>query len=115
MAKRFISKHSSTIHMLIVSAAIAFAVFLGGHAVLEAAGLNPCDDECEFIDCEPPQGAGCGLCGQYVEWTDFVRAGDHCISCMSGWCKPLKKYTIDECIVCEESFVQQCQTCVTGI
>ena len=103
----------SSMQTFVLSAAIALGVFFGGHAVLQAAGRTPCDDQCEFINCEPPQQGGCGACGQYVEWTEFYNAGKNCISCGVGWCNPLTKVTIDKCEVCEASFIQQCLSCNT--
>ncbi len=112
---RFILDRLSLAQALVLSLGLFAGVFLGGHAVLEATGLHPCDDECEFIDCEPPSGPpGCGGCGQYVEWEDWWRAGDHCVSCLVGRCKYLIKVNPDQCGICDDPFVQQCQSCMTG-
>lgn len=115
MTKPWFSLHRlSSIQTVVLSAAIAIGVFVGGHAVLRATGQSTCDEQCEFIDCEVPGEPGCGGCGQYVEWVEFFSAGDRCTSCGVGWCKHLEKVDVDHCGICEQSFVQQCLTCIIG-
>jgi hypothetical protein len=97
--------------MLLLSAVLALAVFVFGHALLQGQP-SPCEQQCPFLDCELPSG-NCGACGQYHVWFHWEPAGANCIACGEGECYWLEKVNPDWCGICDYSFVQMCLTCIT--
>jgi hypothetical protein len=107
-------KRLTLMHTLVLATFIAVGVFVVGQQVLIAS--DPCDDQCTFLGCWtlwPPQGPGCGGCGQWVRWDEFYVAGKNCISCGEGTCIATEKINPDQCGECDFHPAVQCFTCLT--
>jgi hypothetical protein len=101
----------SPVKTIMLSAAVAVGVFAIEHRVLQAVGIDHCEEECAFRDCAV-QGAPCDECGVYTEYTSFSSL-EHCIDCGVGWCYLLWHYNIDQCASCTPSDIQKCVSCNT--